>query len=316
MSDSEARDLHLNKLIVSVILAALGYLGFSIWGGWQEVLTAFRQVPLYGLLLLLLLSLVNYLLRYARWHYYLTLLQHPLSRLTTLRIYIAGFALTTTPGKAGEALRGFLLKPLGVPHVRSLATLLVERFSDLLVVIILCGLGVVAYPDAWSVLLLLLPLLLLLIWLLQQRRWLEGMNRYIRARFSGRFAVLFEGLIDTLLHSGSLFTPPLLLYSIVLGLLAWGAEGVAFYYLIQLLGFELDPAMAVFIYAFAMLVGAISFLPGGLGGTEVTMTALLVLNGMGEGTAVAATVIIRLTTLWFAVALGLLALLIRRGKSV
>lgn len=39
------------------------------------------------------------------------------------------------------------------------------------------------------------------------------------------------------------------------------------------------------------------------------MTALLVLNGMDNATAVAATLLIRLTTLWFAVVLGLLAML-------
>ena len=58
-----------------------------------------------------------------------------------------------------------------------------------------------------------------------------------------------------------------------------------------------------------MLIGAISFLPGGLGGAEVTMTALLMLNGMDNGAAVAATLLIRLTTLWFAVVLGLLVML-------
>jgi len=316
VSEHEQRELRLHKLIASVIVAALGYLGFSIWGGWQEVLAAFRQVPLYALLLLLSLSLMNYLLRFVRWHHYLALLHHPLPWPTTLRIYIAGFALTTTPGKAGEALRGFLLKPHGVPHVRSLATLLAERLGDLLAVILLSGLGVLVYPDAWTVILLLLPVLLLMLWLLQQRHWLTGIVHYVKGRFSGKAAKLFEGLIDTLLYSGSLFTPGLLLYSLALGLVAWGVEGVAFYYLVQHLGLEIDLSIALFIYAFAMLVGAISFLPGGLGGTEVTMTALLVLSGMREGAAVAATVIIRLTTLWFAVGLGLLALLIRRGKSV
>jgi uncharacterized protein (TIRG00374 family) len=59
---------------------------------------------------------------------------------------------------------------------------------------------------------------------------------------------------------------------------------------------------------FAMLVGAISFLPGGLGGVEATMVGLLILIGSTQPLALAATVIIRLTTLWFAVALGLLAL--------
>jgi glycosyltransferase 2 family protein len=52
----------------------------------------------------------------------------------------------------------------------------------------------------------------------------------------------------------------------------------------------------------------LSFLPGGLGGAEVTMVGLLLLNGMNEAQAVACTLFVRLATLWFAVILGLLAL--------
>jgi uncharacterized protein (TIRG00374 family) len=75
------------------------------------------------------------------------------------------------------------------------------------------------------------------------------------------------------------------------------------------MGRDIGVVAALFIYAFSMLVGAISFLPGGIGGAEVTMTALLMLNGMDNAGAVAATLLIRLATLWFAVLLGLLAML-------
>jgi len=53
-----------------------------------------------------------------------------------------------------------------------------------------------------------------------------------------------------------------------------------------------------------MLAGAVSFMPGGLGGAEAAMTALLVTSNVDMPQAVAATVIIRLATLWFAVLLG------------
>jgi uncharacterized protein (TIRG00374 family) len=64
----------------------------------------------------------------------------------------------------------------------------------------------------------------------------------------------------------------------------------------------------VFIFAFAMMVGAISVLPGGLGSTEATMIGLLVTQHVGFDVAVVATAVVRVTTLWFAVSLGLLAL--------
>ena len=75
----------------------------------------------------------------------------------------------------------------------------------------------------------------------------------------------------------------------------------------------LPMSTAVFIYAFAMLVGALSFLPGGLGGSEAAMIALLSLNGFPEASAVTATLICRLATLWFAVGLGAIFLARRRA---
>jgi glycosyltransferase 2 family protein len=48
---------------------------------------------------------------------------------------------------------------------------------------------------------------------------------------------------------------------------------------------------------------------------EATMIALLVLNNVAHPQAVAATVLIRLTTLWFAVGLGLIALTMPERKQ-
>jgi glycosyltransferase 2 family protein len=75
-------------------------------------------------------------------------------------------------------------------------------------------------------------------------------------------------------------------------------------------------AQAMGIYAVSLLAGALSFVPGGIGTTEGVMALLLAGLGAGAATLVAAPLISRLTTLWFAVALGLLAaarLGLRRG---
>lgn len=303
-------------LILSVVAAAVGYLAFSLWGGWQDVMAALRQVSLPVLLLLLLLSLVNYGLRFARWQHYLVLFGHRVPWRQSLRIYLGGFALTTTPGKAGEALRCVLLQPHGVSWPHSLAALLAERLGDLMAILLLAAIGLAAYPQGRGVVVLMAVVLVVLLLCIQQRAWLERLDGWLRTRFRGRAAALAAGLIETMLHSSRLFTLPLLVYSAVLGVVAWGAEGLAFYYLVQVLGTDLDLLTALFIYAFAMLVGAVSFLPGGLGGAELAMVTLLTLHGMSPGVAVAATVIIRLATLWFAVVLGALALLPgRRGPS-
>jgi uncharacterized protein (TIRG00374 family) len=299
----------MRALIISVIVAAAGYLGFSLWGGWDEVMAALAQVSWLLIGLLLCLSLVNYGLRFVRWQYYLHRFGHHVPWWPSLRIYLGGFALTTTPGKAGEALRSVLLLPRGVSWPHSLAALLAERLGDLLAILLLAAIGLAAYPQGGGVLWLMGALVVALLWLVQQHRLLGRLRAWLAQRFSGRLAAMASGSIDTILHSSTLFSMPLLGGSILLGLVAWGAEGLALYYLLQAMGAEVSLATALFIYAFSMLVGAISFLPGGLGSAEITMMMLLSLHGMSPAEAVAATVIIRLATLWFAVLLGLLALL-------
>ncbi len=63
-------------VVYSVVLSALGYLGFSLWGGWREVTAAVGQVGLVGILIALSLSLVNYGLRFLRWQAYLGAVGH------------------------------------------------------------------------------------------------------------------------------------------------------------------------------------------------------------------------------------------------
>jgi uncharacterized membrane protein YbhN (UPF0104 family) len=64
-----------------------------------------------------------------------------------------------------------------------------------------------------------------------------------------------------------------------------------------------------------VLIGGLSFLPGGLGSTEAVMTTLLGKMGYALGDALLITLSCRLVTLWLAVILGWLAVLILRQRA-
>ena len=61
---------------------------------------------------------------------------------------------------------------------------------------------------------------------------------------------------------------------------------------------------AIFVLSFSMIVGAVSMLPGGLGSTEVTAVVMLTALGVNLDAAVASTALVRVTTFWFAVGIG------------
>ncbi|MBI5430024.1 MAG: flippase-like domain-containing protein [Nitrosomonadales bacterium] len=302
-------------LLLIVLFSAAGYLGFSIWGGWQDVVAAFARIGLIGCAIALALSLVNYGVRFVRWQKFLALLGHRVHTPESLRIYIAGFGLTILPGKAGEAIRSVFLKHHGITYPESLAAFFSEHFSNLISMLLLVAIGLWVYPPAKPLVVILAAVIVIVLVVLQQTRWLRALERIAQSKLPPRPGSLVVSTISIVLHSGRCFRLPMLLYGIALGLIAWGAEGVAFYYIMHVLGSDMSPQTALFIYAFSMLVGALSFLPGGLGGAEATMVTLLMLNHVAQPQAVAATVLIRLATLWFAVALGIVALTLPERKQ-
>ncbi len=289
-------------LVYSIALSAVGYLAFSLLGGWTEVGDAIVQVGLAGVLGALALSLVNYGLRFARWQLYLRRLGHALRWTTSLRIYVSGFALTTTPGKAGEAIRGVLLKPHQVPYVDSFAAFFSERLSDLLAIVLLTLFGLTVYPQAQPLMLLGAVLAALALVTLSQRSWLLR----LRAKTAGpsRFGRHLASLFEVILQAQRCHTPGVLLAATGLSLIGWWAEAFAFFLILYWMGLDVPLTFAVFVFAVSMLAGALSFTPGGLGSTEGVMVALLIWHGVAAPEAIAATILIRMTTLWFAVAIG------------
>lgn len=295
-------------LIWTIMVTVIGYFLFTIWGGWNEVVHGFERVGWLGIGLALLLSIFNFAVRFLRWDLFLIKLGHRVPFWPNLRIYLSGYALTTTPGKTGEAVRSVFLIDYGVPYRESFGAFLSERFSDVLAGIAVSILGLWAHPPIRPVLIGLILAMLVSLYLIQKDNWMRAIEKKVNERWHGRFGHIIEFLIETILAFRSCFKPWMLIQGTVLGMLAWMAQGVAFYYMLIALGSDVPLLTALFIYSFSLLIGGLTFLPGGLGGFEVTAVQLLRINDVPTSTAVAVTIVIRLTTIWFSVLVGLLAL--------
>jgi uncharacterized membrane protein YbhN (UPF0104 family) len=313
---SPARGFSLGRLrrleylvVLSLVIFVAAMAVASFYAGLDEI--AARLSLLSGGVVagMLGLSLVNYLLRAARWHLYSEHLRLGIPPGMNLLHFIAGFALTTTPGKVGEALRLWLIERChGHRYERIVPLFLGDRLADMNAVMLLCLAGIAGFPDqVWAAVLAGAAMLLLTLSL--------AFPRPLIATTTGAYAAggrrgrrLFARARATLRQTARLFAPRLLLLAMVLSLAGWLAEAFAFHWVLDVLGASLTLLQATFVFTFAIVVGAVSMLPGGLGSAEATMVALLVALGVELETALAATAVIRATTLWFGVALGFLAL--------
>ena len=246
------------------------------------------------------LCLLNYLLRGLRWRLWMAHYGRHFGLLQGLRLYLAGYAFTPTPGNVGEAARGLMLarEPLGAGQ--SLAIFGAERLADLLCLLLLClpAAGwVLQHPAVQAASTLLLGLLAAAALLLFA---VLGLLFKHRSRVFERLPWLQEAWHCLALR-------PWLWLGLTLT--AWAAQGVAVWLVCRALGVPLELLTATGFYAVAMVAGALSALPAGLGGTEAVLTGLLVAQGATPAAALSITVLVRLLTLWLAVGIGVLALL-------
>lgn len=292
------------RVILSVVLSIVAYAVWIFYSDADQVVVALQGMSWWQLALIFSLSLLNYFFRFLRWHAYLIHFSHHVPWHKSLAYYLAGFALTTTPGKAGEAIRSFYLHRHGVRYATSFAALFSERILDLLVMVLLSTLVLIFFPDYRWIFLVVAFVVLFFMLGLRSTGWLHRLYARKKARLSERVCRLAGHLLQMLDLAGGLMRGRMLVMSVLLGLLAWGAEGLAFALLIGFVGGAIGIAAGVSIYSASVLVGALSFVPGGLGGTEAVMEILLTASGISAASAVAAILLCRLATLWFAVVIG------------
>ena len=262
------------------------------------------RLGLAGWAIILGLSLVNYGLRFVRWEIYLGCLNSRISTTLSMAYYIGGFAFTTTPGKAGEAVRSLYLKRHGVTYVHSLAAFFTERFVDLVAMVLLALVAALTFPEFQWPVLAITVLVVAAMPLIHAKTFHAFLDRHRSKLPSEKLRSVSSRLLDLLRSASVLLKSGPLYAGLVLALLAWGAEGIAFHVILDALGVDTSIRLAVGIYSISVLAGALTFIPGGLGSTEAVMVMLLKLAGADIPTAVAATLICRLATLWFAVIIG------------
>jgi glycosyltransferase 2 family protein len=305
-----SNNLLTKRLLPGLVLGFVVLVGLALLGDLREVSRSLLRFRWEYFLVAIAFTLVNYALRFLKWHFYIGQIGvRNLGWKQSLRLFVAGFPLAVTPGKVGEALKGVWLNRMSnVPVGRGVAVVLAERISDGLAVMILSLFGIIAYPQYWAAFIVILVFLLLII-IFSQIRPLAlyfigiGEKMPLVGHLAHQLREFYEG-------SFALFRPWAVILAVLLGMISWFGEGIGLYFI--LLGLGLPPtyelmATAIFVLSFSTAIGAASAMPGGLGAAEGTIAVLLPLTlGISPADSASATLLIRLATLWFGVALGLI----------
>jgi uncharacterized protein (TIRG00374 family) len=302
------------RLLLGVLMGVAVFAGFSIYADVRELGSRLAGFGWWAFAAAIGLALFNYGVRLVRWELYLRHRRIVLPRWQSGLIFVAGFALSVTPGKIGELIKSYLLRETNrVPLAQSAPIVIAERVTDLAALLILAAIGFALHGTAGT---MVLVGVVAVAGGLVALSWPRFAHTLIRvASYPPPLRRSRERLLQFYATLAELVRPAPLAWGTSLGVLAWLGECVGFALIVGAFpGTSVPLGLAMLIYAATTVAGALSFLPGGLVVTEAGMTLLLVQSsrGVDHATAVAATILTRLATLWFAVIIGLLALYLLR----
>jgi len=251
--------------------------------------------------------MASYFIRAFRWNMLLKSLQIKIDTKESLQIFFAGMAFGITPAKIGEVIKSHILKKNhSQPLSKTAPIIFVERYYDLVGIIIISLIGM-WFVDLQKILIVTLFILAILFMVLsQQRNLFESILKKMT-----RIPLLKRYVMSILLSYDSvslLLKPKIYAKAISYSISAWGVESIAVFFIFE--GFKVDlsfPVVAL-IFTSSTLLGGISLVPGGIGVTEGGMLGLLLLHNIDYTTSFSLVLLVRLLTLWMSVIIGFIVL--------
>jgi uncharacterized protein (TIRG00374 family) len=246
---------------------------------------------------------LGYFFRSFRWVAMLRFMEMKIPLSKNLLIYFTGYAFTMTPGKLGEAVRSKYLKDkFNLPPSKTLPTVFSERYYDVIGVLAVAFLSYGTIKTENPLVFLSAILLVVFYFGVRKRFAKKILSPLSKVRRLGK---LHDKLIEYLETVETLMKPKIFAVSSAITIFSWFVEAIGAYFIFEAFGINLGLSESIFTYVITSLIGAASFLPGGVGGTEGSLLGLLLLKGHNYNDVLGPVLMIRVFALWYVIIIGI-----------
>jgi uncharacterized protein (TIRG00374 family) len=295
------------KIVFVGIGAFLFYIVFILWGDVRELTAVFHTFDWKLIPVLCGLTVLNYLIRFIRWHFLIHRQGIVIGIKDSSSIFLAGVSMTVTPGKMGEVIKPWVMKrAVNADYTKTTPIIVFERLTDGIAMVILSVGGIGLFKQVGFVYIIALVSIIGFFSVVLFRDLVIKILRNIERRIPHKLVYKVIYAIDSFLsHSRSLLSVQILGFSIIIGITAWLCEGTALFLILKQfyvgdLWFTFTTAL--FLFSFSSILGFLVMVPGGIGVAESSISALLVWAlGMPFSKAVFIALLFRFTSLWFGV---------------
>jgi len=299
---------NIRKIILIIIATIIIYAIFLLVTDINKILDKIINFNMIYMPVIISLVIVSWFVVYIRWHLILKTVNVNISHLTNFQLFLAGGALGITPGKVGELFKSQILKDkFNIPRTKTAPLFILEKFLDIIGAMIVAVFGIWFLPEiGYLVVGGLVSLILIAKIITSKKLFLKVLDFLKHFKFMSKFIEPLSSSHENL--SNIIFKKEMISF-ILLSVLYWIIIGCAAYFVLLGLGIDTITLInTISSYSSSLIIGAISFIPGGVGIAEASLIGLFTIQNIELSEAVVAVVLIRLFTLWFSTLSGFIAL--------
>lgn len=304
-----------NKFIVMLVCVISLYAGFLIISDFNQITEKIYTLKLDYLPIIIVLAPCSWFMLFLRWHFLLKNSNINVPFRESLKINLAGYALSVTPGKVGELIKAHFMKSnFGIPQKNTIPIIMMEQFYTLLGLVCVGLFGVWYFEFGFYVFSVIIAMLIFLFVVIFSSTLFQRI-----VNLSSKIPLLSK-YTETMSKSHEIIRQsikkPIFFKATLLSMAFWFIESILVYFVILSFNIShLDLLKVVSIYAVSIILGAISFLPLGIGVVEGSLAGFFILQKIDVSIALTLVIMIRIFTRWYAVSVGVIALRVIGGFS-
>lgn len=281
-----------------------------IFSNIREVIDTFRKFNLKYVPIILSFSFISYLFRAIRWHYYLKELGLNLTIKDSFILYFASLSVLIVPlAFAGLIKASFIKKKTGEDISKTLPIVMIERMTDLIGMLVIIAFCLFFFTFSVIKLIWITILLFLFIFIIQNKNLCLRVLNYFEKIPKPRVRKFVIFVKDSYESSYILLRPVPLFIASVLAIASWSFAGICMYLILLGIDIEMSVWSSIFIFIFPSIIGVVTQLPGGIGAEEGGIFGLLTKSyNKDASSATAAMLLIKASTLWFGVLIGIIGI--------
>ena len=308
--------MKLDNRLILILVAVIGiYAIFLFVSDYNIISEKISNFKINYLPLILFFVSASWIPLIIKWHFLLKNSEVDIPLTKSIAVFFSGVAFEITPGQIGALIKSQILKTsYNIPRTKTVPIVIVEKVYDLIGAILASVIGIIILGMEIYLIAIAISVLAFIFFFMYYKPASKlFFNRITKLKFFSKHIENISGFYEIVQKSTNVRAATI---CILLALAYWFMVSAAAYY--TLISFDvniLDYLKVLAIYSTSTLLGAISFIPAGIGITEGSIAGLFTLNGIDVSTALILAVMIRIFTLWYSVSVGFIALKFTGGLS-